>query len=353
MQKGLKQEHLYNLYSNAPVFQLSESDKLVVFSDLHMGNGGLRDDFRKNAALFEKALKEYYLPKGYTLILNGDIEELQRFRKRQIKKTYNSLYKIFKQFEEKGRFYKIIGNHDGIIANPAVSGFHGTYYHAVRFRYSCHTLFMFHGHQANLVLERLNGIVGIILKYIANPLGIRNLTYSTDNIKQFKIEQRVYKFSAHHKIVSLIGHTHRPLFESLSKVDSIRYRLEKLIRKYPKANAEKQKLMRKEISLKKSELKGLTKKERRRGKISSIYNSAVVVPCLFNSGCGIAKRGVTGIEINNKKIALVHWFDKKKSRKHLSGNSKKVKHLEETDYYKVVLKDDTLDYVFTRIDLLS
>ena len=37
-----------------------DDDRIVIISDLHMGNNTRRDDFRKNADLFELALKKYY-----------------------------------------------------------------------------------------------------------------------------------------------------------------------------------------------------------------------------------------------------------------------------------------------------
>jgi hypothetical protein len=46
----------------------------------------------------------------------------------------------------------------------------------------------------------------------------------------------VYGFSSRRKIVSIIGHIHRPLFESLSKIDTLKYRIEQLCRHYPLAS---------------------------------------------------------------------------------------------------------------------
>ena len=55
-------------------------------SDLHLGDGGPRDDFRPNAELVHDVLRDYYLEAGYSLVLNGDIEELQRFSYAKIRK---------------------------------------------------------------------------------------------------------------------------------------------------------------------------------------------------------------------------------------------------------------------------
>jgi hypothetical protein len=67
----------------------------------------------------------------------------------------------------------------------------------------------------------------------------------------------------------------------------------------------------------------------------------------------IGKTGMTAIEITDKTIALVHWFDKKKSEKHFSHNEQILERLSTSDYYKLTLKKDYLDYIFTRIKLLT
>ncbi|MCK7513152.1 MAG: hypothetical protein MZV70_60105 [Desulfobacterales bacterium] len=70
---------LDRLYDEAPVLHVGADDKLVVFSDLHLGDGGKDDDFAKNARLYVEALDAYYAQQKYILALNGDIEELARF----------------------------------------------------------------------------------------------------------------------------------------------------------------------------------------------------------------------------------------------------------------------------------
>ena len=38
------------------------------------------------------------------------------------------------------------------------------------------------------------------------------------------------------KMITLIGHTHRPLFESLSKIDDLRFKVESRLRLYESAD---------------------------------------------------------------------------------------------------------------------
>ncbi len=66
-------------FDQKALLDIRSGGKVLVISDFHMGNGGRTDDLIRNASLLKDLLKEYYLPNDYHLILNGDIEELQRF----------------------------------------------------------------------------------------------------------------------------------------------------------------------------------------------------------------------------------------------------------------------------------
>lgn len=63
-------------YRTAPV-----SGRYVVFSDIHITQDGNRQDFfsQRNKALYLDVLTRYYGPEGWTLIENGDVEELLIF----------------------------------------------------------------------------------------------------------------------------------------------------------------------------------------------------------------------------------------------------------------------------------
>jgi hypothetical protein len=86
---------------------------------------------------------------------------------------------------------------------------------------------------------------------------------------------------------------------------------------------------------------------------SGLYNNELLVPALFNSGCTIGKRGITGLEISHGTIALVHWFDRKISDKYLKYNGYNPERYNDSDYFRVVIKQDYLDYIFTRTELLA
>jgi hypothetical protein len=78
-------KRLDSLYEKAPGIALGAKDKWVVFSDLHLGDGGAGDDFRINDDLFSHVLEKHYGPENFSLILNGDVEELLRFLARPLR----------------------------------------------------------------------------------------------------------------------------------------------------------------------------------------------------------------------------------------------------------------------------
>ena len=344
-------EQLEKLFADSQVIKLNTEDKWVVFSDLHMGDGGSNDDFRSNADLFASSLKKYYLKKKFGLILNGDVEELQRARFSKIHKKWDHIIDIFKKFEKETRLIKTVGNHDLELAynekieNPLPLA------ESVRLQYGEDDIFIFHGHQASKKYQRHNQLVGFTLKYFANPLGIKNYSVSHSSQKQYKIEKIAYHYSAYRKIISVIGHTHRPLFESMPKIERLRFQIEELCRRYAQQEREN---IGKQIKRLKKEMKSYAKiNTDATDSSTSIYNSLFHIPCLFNSGTVIGKRGMTCLEIEDGNISLVHWFDKNISKKYLKDSEYQPEQLEDSDYFRMTINKDHLDYIFTRVKLLS
>jgi len=344
-------ETLNTLYEKTEPLSLGDDDRYIIFSDLHMGNGGRADDFRSNAEIFMRVLREYYLNAGYTLILNGDVEELQRFSLDRIKKRWKGVYELFSEFENAGRLYRLVGNHDLELLDYNHHGF--DVHDALRFQYEGNNIFIFHGHQTSPAFEKHHRLVSFILRYFATPLKIRNYEVAHNSEKKFRTEKRAYEFASRRKILSIIGHTHRPLFESMSKVDSIKFEIERLCRKYPGVSSEKKQSIERKINQHKEELVHIQHTDEKDGSRASLYRENLVVPCTFNSGCVLGKRGMTALEIDAGELALVHWFDRKRSRKYLNYDSYRAERLGESDYYRVVIKKDSLNYIMTRIKLLA
>ena len=344
-------ENLTGLYDGTPVLQLAPDERIVVFSDLHLGNGGRTDDFKPNSDMFFRVLHDYYLAGGHSLILNGDVEELQRFRLADVLRAWRPIYDLFDRFDRDGRLFRLVGNHDLDLMDRSDHPF--LVRDALRFSYHDNSIFVFHGHQTSVRFEKYNKLVGFGLRYFANPLKIKNYSVAHDSLKRFRTEERVYEFASRNKVLSIIGHTHRPLFESMSKVDSIKFEVERLCRKYPKASAKKQTKIERAIANYRNELEGIDLDEDPGASVASLYNANLVVPCMFNSGTVIGKRGMTCIEIGEGRISLVHWFDDRRSDKYLRYANYDTEQLPGTDFHRVEIKGDSLDYIFTRIKLLA
>lgn len=344
---------LSRLHSESIVMTAKKTDRFVIFSDMHVGNGGSRDDFLQNAPLFFKVIHRFYYQNKYHLILNGDVEELQKFSLNSIIKIWNLLYHYLDDFRSENRLTKILGNHDIELFHERQS--HPAYskYLSLRLTTESGDLMIFHGHQASRYRQTLEPALKMAVRHILRPLGINNKSIPHDSLKKYNLEKRAYEFARQKRLIAIIGHTHRPLFESLSRVDILKLQIEQLCRNYPFEPLEKQMILEAKIKKYGSELHHAITKNARQGFRGSLYSDGAVIPCLFNSGCVIGKRGITAIEIYDGKIALVHWFDRERSLKYLNFNGYEPLQLEDTHYYRVVLKEENLDYIFTRIRLLA
>ena len=347
---------LEKLLENAKTVQLDSSSKVLVLSDLHMGNGGRRDEFRRNSEIVRSMLQEYYLPGDFSLVLNGDIEELFKFSVDDIAECWGHIYDLFLQFEKNGFCWKTYGNHDSDLFEERNYRLSNHLLESIRFMYGDETLLLFHGHQASILLWETYPLVSraivLFLRYIAKPLGIRNFSTAYNSRRRFAIEKSIYEFSNEFKIVSVIGHTHRPLFESLSKVDHLNYRIEELCRLFPSASEWERADIREEIGELKAMLDASFTEGKKIGLRSGRYNN-IVIPSIFNSGCAIGKRGVTALEIDGDRIRLVYWFKEKQGRRFVSTRNHEPEQLGSSGFYRIVLNEDHLDYVFSRIHLLA
>jgi UDP-2,3-diacylglucosamine pyrophosphatase LpxH len=351
-QNGQTYERLNQLFLESPVLSLSDDDRYVIFSDLHMGNGGRADDFLSNSDLFLRVAADYYRDLGYSMILNGDVEELQRFSLEAIQKRWEPIYQLFEDLDAEGRLHRIVGNHDYALMDPAYQD-HFNVLSAMRFDYYGDSIFVFHGHQTSEFFEKHHNLVRFVLRYFATPLRIKNSEVSHNSEKRFRTEKRVYDFASRSKVLSIIGHTHRPLFESMSKVDSLKFEIERLCRKYPKSGDKKKEKIEARIQDHKEELMRIQQLNGQKASGSSLYRENLVVPCMFNSGSVLGKRGMTALEISGGELSLVHWFDTNRSRKYLRYHNYDTRHLEGTDYYRVTIKRDSLAYIMSRIKLLA
>ena len=330
----------------------SGGGKILIVSDLHMGTGS-RDDLFHNGDMLTSILKERYFKDGWILVLNGDVEELMRYPLDYIHEKWADLYRVFSLFNDAGRLYKIAGNHDEQLLSKKPASYPFAVHTAVKIKTAVIDAYVFHGHQLSSVYFKLNRIMGIFIRYVLAPFGIKNISDARSPYKRFKIEKMAYAFSMENKCLSIIGHTHRPLFESLGRFDYIKFEIERLCRDYPASSGEERICIENEVTALRGELGKLKRKERRDVLRQSLYGDELPVPCLFNSGCTLGKQGFNALEMTNEDIALIYWFTEGNSKKFITRGNYKIDSIPQTPYRRAVLNHNRLDYIFARIKLLG
>jgi UDP-2,3-diacylglucosamine pyrophosphatase LpxH len=334
------------------VLDISGGGKVLIISDLHMGSG-LRDDLYHNGEMLTCLLEEYYYKNGWILVLNGDIEELQKYSLDYIREKWAGLYRIFNLFSRENRLYKTIGNHDELLLLKRYGSYPYPLHNVIKINTGIVPAYVYHGHQLSKIYARFNKLFGLCSRYILKPFGIKNITDARSPRRRFIIEKKAYGFSMTNHCLSIIGHTHRPLFESLGRFDYIKFEIERLCRDYPASQGDVRSRIENEVTALRKELGKLKHKERRDVLRQSLYGDELPVPCLFNSGCTLGRKGITAIEMTNEDIALVYWFTEGKSKKFVTRGGYKTEGIPGKPYHRAVLNHNRLDYIFAKIKLLG
>ncbi|OYT44831.1 hypothetical protein B6U90_04545 [Thermoplasmatales archaeon ex4484_6] len=269
---------LSDLRNRSPVFKAASSDRIVVASDLHMGDGSMADDFRGNSGLFSEVMSRFYLDRGFKLVLNGDVEELHKFRLKRVLSRWKDIYGLFDRFQDGPGLFKIFGNHDLDFLFDGAHEFIDRQFEAVRMLYMDAELFFLHGHQGSHFLERMHRFNRMITRGFIKPLKLKNFTLELEGKPVTRKENRLSLFSEENGILTFMGHTHRPLFGR--------------------------------------------------------DNGA---PSLFNSGAVIGKLGMTTLEIERGVISLVHWWDRSLVKRYIVRDWFEPVRLASTGIYRTVL----------------
>jgi predicted phosphodiesterase len=334
------------------VLDISGGGKVLIISDFHMGEGS-KDDLYHNGEMLTCLLEEYYYKNGFTLILNGDIEELQKFSLDKIRENWVNLYRVFNLFANENRLFKLIGNHDEQLILKRYNSYPYKLYTVIKIETGTVPAYVYHGHQLSWVYSNYNRIIGVALRYLLKPFGIKNITEARSPHKRFSIEKKAYSFSLKNHCLSIIGHTHRPLFESLGRYEYIKFEIERLCRDYSSSFEESRIKIENEILALRKEMGKLKRKEKRHLMNQSLYGDELPVPCLFNAGCAISKKGLNAIELTSEDISLVYWFTEGKSKKFVTRGGYDIYEIPGKPYRRAVLNQNKLDYIFAKIKLLG
>ena len=320
------------------ILSLRENSRIIIFSDHHRGARNGADDFMKAETTYLAAL-DYYFENKFQYISLGDSEELWENTLNQVKKNNTITFEAEKRFILKDKFFKVFGNHDlywdnSPIASQQLKAIYGKKLrvfegiilekdnkeeHVQEKKISepfsflkkksdvddevlpianCPlTIFLTHGHQGDASSDGnwfSKFFVANIWAPLQSYLRINFNTPAYDEDLKTAHNLIMYEWSAKYKSLVLItGHTHQPVFESLTHPERLYKKLGDAVKgdRTDEANEIEQEIKRRGRDYKTTPAQYLTMK-----------------PSYFNSGCCCFRDGdITGIEITYEKISLVKW----------------------------------------------
>jgi predicted phosphodiesterase len=284
------------------------NSRFIIFSDQHKGAKNGADDFMVSESNYLAAL-DYYNAENFFLINLGDNEELWENSWSAVKKNNLPSFDKEKLFVERKAFVKVFGNHDlawsinpltGLemekIYGQKIKVYEGVILQ-IPLKKDHFTIFLTHGHQGDAKSDGnwfSKFFIANVWARLQAYLKINPNTPAYSTTKKTLHNRMMYEWSAKRKNLILItGHTHQPVFESLTE-------LERLYSKLLKAERAKDQQLIEELQtkIKKVEPK-FTSVSRDYYKMRSSY---------FNTGCCCFIDGdITGIEIAGGWIRLIKW----------------------------------------------
>lgn len=289
------------------VIDFHERSKMVVLSDQHKGSRNHRDDFLLAERNYLEALK-YYNEHEFIYCNLGDSEELWENTIEGILKHNKETFRTEAEFLKRDAFIKVFGNHDLYWDNDplATLNLYRAYgqkvkvYEGLIIRLKVKgrplSVLLTHGHQGDLQSDG-NWFSKWFVSTIWGPLQaflrINPNTPAYDNKLKSEHNQIMYDWTAMQQdLVLITGHTHQPVFNSLTHLERMYIRLKKA---------------RREGNLK--EIEDIEAKFMA-GKISGDASPRLDYSrnTYFNTGCGCFDDGdMTGIELEGGMIRLVEW----------------------------------------------
>jgi len=289
------------------IINFDKQSKIIVFSDQHKGIRDFADDFALSEKTYIAALT-YYNKESFLYCSLGDSEELWKNKLDAVLKHNKEVFELEKQFLKRDAFIKVFGNHDlywdnDPLASLSLEKFYGQkmrVYEGVILKMMIQdrslSILMTHGHQGDLQSDG-NWFSKWFVSNIWGPfqayLRINPNTPAYDTKLKSAHNAMMYNWVAKQSdLVLITGHTHQPVFNSLTHLERMYIRLE--------------------VARKIGDLKEVEKIE---GEFLAGKISGEVSPRLdytkntyFNTGCCCFSDGdITGIELEGGKIRLIKW----------------------------------------------
>jgi predicted phosphodiesterase len=287
----------------------SDNHRIIIFSDQHRGTRNGSDNFATCENSYNTALDYYNSEKFYYINL-GDCEELWENNMFGIAKHNKAVYEREQLFLLRNAYCKVFGNHDLFWDNDPLSLYWLKKIYGKSFRVFAGVLvrlyfsstahldiFCTHGHQGDKQSDG-NVFSKWFVSYIWGPLQDflalnTNSPSTNDNLKTLH-NLMMYDWSASQKNILLVtGHTHQPVFNSLTHLERLYQQLERA-----RANQDA-------VTAQKIETE-IPRRKREYDFVNRSFDS--MKPTYFNSGCCCFDDGtITGIEISDGYIRLIKW----------------------------------------------
>lgn len=294
-----------------PLLRPDPSVPFIIFSDQHKGARNGADDFIQAERNYLEALAHYDTA-GFSFIALGDSEELWENTLSQVKKYNQQTFEAEKKFLRRKAFYKILGNHDLYWGNDPLAPWElkKIYGEEVKIHEGLILementegvlqVFCTHGHQGDRQSDG-NWFSKFFVARIWAPfqayLRINPNTTAYDSEKKTLHNEIMYEWSSTRRDMVLItGHTHQPVFASLTHIERLYLELQQA-----QAAQQSQRITGLEMEIR--------KREKEFTAVSVDYQ--LMQPSYFNSGCCCYVDGdITGIEIEGGFIRLIKWSAK-------------------------------------------
>lgn len=319
-----------------PIISIKKGDQFIIFSDQHRGAKNGADDFMNAEPNYLAAL-DYYYKNDFHFISLGDNEELWENSLSKVKKYNEVTFEAERLFIQQKRFYKIFGNHDlywandplafwqlkkiygqevkvyeGLILKLAISNGQlandklrpitsNSQFPITNSSRNLLTIFLTHGHQGDASSDG-NWFSKFFVSRIWAPLQaflkINPNTPAYNTALKTEHNRIMYEWSSQQKSLLLItGHTHQPVFESLTHPEKL---FKELLQAKSRNDSIKVEQLEAELNWRK--------------KGNNRLNEGILSmgPSYFNSGCCCFSDGdITGIELNSENISLIKWSKEK------------------------------------------
>lgn len=299
------------------------TDRLILLSDLHRGARNGADDHEKAERATHAALA-YYERLGYTLVLLGDVEELWEERPAAIFRAYPHSYDLEAPFHRSGRYYRVWGNHDDewlfpdrvheqlqpMLGPPELRVYESMLIDVVDGGEALGTLFLVHGHQGDVKSDRWSWATRLVIRFFWRPWqrlsGATVNTPATNWDLRYTLNRAMYDWAERQAgLVLIAGHTHQPVFRSLSHEEQIARDLAKVEADSGAAPTPEQ--LRTQAELR-AQLEWVRAESARLN--GGEAPAPLEKPCYFNTGsCSYLDGDITGLEIARGEIRLVRWPD--------------------------------------------